>query len=52
MRQWKTEIGFEIMSHTGDVSGVVHRWFKWGENKITGENRGGSPFGVVIIRLT
>eukprot|EP01050_Picozoa_sp_SAG11_P019228 SAG11_NODE_3030_length_2750_cov_484.286307_2_plen_327_part_00 len=52
LQEWKKVIGFEMLSHTGDCSGIVHKWIKWGESMITGQNKGGTQFGVCIFRMS
>eukprot|EP01050_Picozoa_sp_SAG11_P022935 SAG11_NODE_4465_length_1885_cov_76.792273_1_plen_339_part_10 len=52
LQEWKKVIGFEMLSYTGDCSGIVHKWIKWGESMITGQNKKGSQFGVCIFRMT
>ena len=41
-----------MMSWTNDFQGCGHKWFRWGENKLTGEKTGGPMWGVVIMRIT
>ena len=49
---WKKRASFEMMSWTNDFQGCGHKWFRWGENKLTGEKTGGPMWGVVIMRIT
>ena len=53
--KWETfrsRAHFELLSSNQYVAGCCHKWFRWGENMITGKETGGSMFGVTIFRMT